>query len=84
MPDVLEINDPPIIVINKKYKLKLSDFIKVRPELDKLLITLIIKSNPLFLLKYTSAIKIVDKASKYKSSLCSLLRVFLSKILKII
>ena len=51
MPDVLEINEPPIIVINKKYKLKLFDLINVRPELDKLLIVLIIKSSPLFLLK---------------------------------
>jgi hypothetical protein len=81
MPDVLEINDPPIIVINKKYKLKLSDFIKVRPELDKLLITLIIKSRPLLLLRYTNNIKITDKNSKYKSSLCSLDKTFLSKIL---
>ena len=51
MPEVLEINDPPMIVINKKYKLKLSDLIKVSPEFDKLLMTLIIKSKPLLLLK---------------------------------
>ena len=83
MPEVLEINDPPIIVINKKYKLKLFDLIKVRPEFDKLLITLIIKSKPVLLLKYTRMIKIIDKNNKYKSSLCSLIIVFLSKILKI-
>tara|TARA_A100001011_G_C14117745_1_gene759857 strand:+ start:376 stop:903 length:528 start_codon:yes stop_codon:yes gene_type:complete len=47
IPDVFEINDPPIIVINKKYKFKLlSDFIRVKPELDKLLTTLMIISRP--------------------------------------
>ena len=46
-PEVLEIKDPPIIVINKKYKLRLlSDCIKVKPEFDKLLKILIIISNP--------------------------------------
>ena len=36
-----------IIVNSKKYKLKLlSDFISVSPELDKLLVTLIIMSKP--------------------------------------
>ena len=83
MPEVLEINDPPIIVINKKYKLKLLDFIKVSPEFDKLLTTLIIKSKPLLLLRYTKIIKIADKKSKYISSLCSLVKIFLSKILNI-
>ena len=47
IPDVVEIKDPPIIVINIKYKLKLlSEFIKDNPELLKLLRTLIIKFNP--------------------------------------
>ena len=47
IPDVLEISDPPIIVINKKYKLRLLfDFINVSPELAKLLVTLIIMSKP--------------------------------------
>ena len=49
MPEVLDIKDPPIIVINRKYKLKSLDFIKVSPEFDKLLATLIIKSKLLFL-----------------------------------
>ena len=80
---MLEINDPPIIVINKKYKLKSSDLIKVSPEFDKLLITLIIKSKPLLLLKYTNINKIMDKNNKYKSSLCSLFKTFLSKIFNI-
>ena len=69
MPDVLEINDPPIIVINKKYKLKLSDFINVKPELDKLLKILIIKSKPVLLLKQINVINIIDKMNKYRSSL---------------
>ena len=81
MPEVFEINDPPIIVMNKKYKLKLSDLIKVSPELDRLLITLIIKSNPLLLFKYTNIIKIMDKNNKYKSSLWFRVKIFLSKIL---
>ena len=51
MPDVLEIRDPPIIVINRKYSPKLFDLINVKPEFDKLLITLMIKSSPLLLLK---------------------------------
>ena len=51
MPDVLDINDPPMIEMNKKNKLKLLDLIKVSPELDKLLITPIIKSKVLLLLK---------------------------------
>ena len=43
----LDIKDPPIIVINKKYKLKLlSVFINESPELAKLLNTLIIISKP--------------------------------------
>ena len=47
-PEVLEIKDPPIIVINKKYKLKLlSDLTTVKPEFAKLLTTLIIISIPL-------------------------------------
>ena len=83
IPEELDINDPPIMVINKKYKLKLFDLIKVKPELDMLLITLIIKSRPVLLLKYTSIIKIIDKNNKYKSSLCSLIKIFLSKMLKI-
>ena len=46
IPDVLDMIEPPIIVINKKYKLRLlSDFTKVKPELAKLLITEIIKFN---------------------------------------
>ena len=56
IPDVLEIKDPPIIVINKKYKLRLFDFIKVIPEFVRLLMTLIIKSRPLLSLKYTNKI----------------------------
>ena len=45
---MLEIKDPPIIEINKKYKLRLlSDSINVNPELAKLLNTLIIMSKPL-------------------------------------
>ena len=83
MPEVFEISEPPIIVINKKNRVKFSDLIKVSPELDKLLITLIIKSSPLLLLKYTSIIKIIVRNNKYKSSLWSFLRTFLSKILKI-
>ena len=83
MPEVLEINEPPIIVINKKYRLKLLDLIKVSPELDRLLTTLIIKSKPVLLLKYTSIIKIKERNNKYKSSLCSLLIILLSKILNI-
>ena len=51
MPDVLEIKDPPIIVMNKKYKLRLFDLINVNPEFDKLLTILIIKSRPVLLLK---------------------------------
>ena len=50
IPEVLEIIEPPISVINKKYKLKLSDLIKESPEFDKLLTMLIIKSKPLLLL----------------------------------
>ena len=83
MPDVFEINDPPIIVINKKYKPRLFDFIKVNPELDKLLKTLIIKSKPLLLFKYINTIKHIDEKNIYISSLCSLIKVFLSKILNI-
>ena len=48
MPEVFEINDPPIIVMNKKYKLKLlSNFTMVKPEFAKLLTTLIRTSMPL-------------------------------------
>ena len=43
--------------------------------------TLIIKSNPLLLFKYTNIIKIMDKNNKYKSSLWSRIKIFLSKIL---
>jgi hypothetical protein len=47
IPDVLDINEPPIIVINRKYKLKLlSDSTRVKPELARLLTTLIIISKP--------------------------------------
>ena len=60
MPDELEIRDPPIIVINKKYKLKLlSDFMSVSPEFDKLLVTLIIISKPSYLLKYINQQNII-------------------------
>ena len=53
MPDVLDIKDPPIIVINKKYKLKLlSGFMRVKPELARQLITLIMISKVSYLLKY--------------------------------
>mgnify|MGYP004294165999 CR=1 FL=1 len=52
IPDELDIIEPPIIVISKKYKLRLLlDSIRVNPELAKLLITLIIKSKPWKLLK---------------------------------
>jgi hypothetical protein len=52
IPDVLDTRDPPIIVINRKYKLRLlSDLINVKPELDRLLTTLIIISRPSYLLK---------------------------------
>ena len=48
IPEVFEIKDPPTIVINMKYKLKLlSEFINDNPELLKLLKTLIIIFNPL-------------------------------------
>ena len=64
IPDVLEIKEPPIIVINMKYKLKLlSEFINDKPELLKQLKTLIIIFNPL-LLKYTSKINIRDNIIK--------------------
>ena len=44
---MFEINEPPIIVINKKYKLRFLFVSKrVMPELAKLLKTAIIKSNP--------------------------------------
>tara|TARA_A100001035_G_scaffold273503_1_gene264111 strand:+ start:485 stop:1024 length:540 start_codon:yes stop_codon:yes gene_type:complete len=52
IPEVFDISDPPIIVINKKYKLKLlSLFTKLIPEFDMLLKTLIITSNPSKLIK---------------------------------
>ena len=82
MPDVLDIKDPPMIVINRKYKLKLFDLIRVNPEFDKLLRMLIIKSSPLLLLNEINIKRITLKNNKYKSYLCSLARVFLSKILK--
>ena len=45
-------SDPPIIVRNRKYRLKLlSVFTKVRPEFAKLLKTLIMTLNPSRLLK---------------------------------
>ena len=47
IPEVFEIKDPPIIVINKKYKLKLLfDSIRLKPEFAKLLAMLIIISRP--------------------------------------
>ena len=65
MPDVFEIKDPPRTVNNIKYKLKLlSDFISVKPELLRLLKTLIIVFSPLKLFKYTSKIKTKDIKSK--------------------
>ena len=83
IPDEFEIIEPPIIVINKKYKLKLlSGSINVNPELAKLLVTLIIISKPSWLLKYIKEIKIIEIAIKKKSSLCSLIKVFLLKRLK--
>ena len=52
IPDVLEISEPPIMLINKKYKLKLlSLFINVIPEFEMLLRTLIITFKPSKLLK---------------------------------
>ena len=51
MPDVLDIKDPPIIVINRKYKLKLFDLIKLTLNLINYYNMLIIKSSPLLLLK---------------------------------
>ena len=65
MPEVFEINEPPTIVINKKYKDKLlSDLIREIPEFAKLLITLIIIFNPSKLLKYISKIKIMINKNK--------------------
>ena len=53
IPEEFEIKDPPIIVISKKYKLKLlSDTISVSPELAILLVTLKIMSKPSKSLKY--------------------------------
>jgi hypothetical protein len=47
MPDELDIKEPPIIVITKKYKLKLlSGASNVSPEFAKLLVTLTIISKP--------------------------------------
>ena len=47
MPDVLEIIEPPTIVISIKYKLKLLfELINDNPELLKLLKTLIIRFKP--------------------------------------
>ena len=52
IPDVLDTSDPPIIVINRKYKLKLLLFsINVIPELEILLKTLIIVFKTSELLK---------------------------------
>jgi hypothetical protein len=48
IPEVFEIKDPPTIVINRKYKLRLlSELINDKPELLKLLKTLIMIFNPL-------------------------------------
>ena len=48
MPELFEINEPPIIEINRKYKLKLlSVCTTVNPELAKQLTTLKIISIPL-------------------------------------
>tara|TARA_Y100000591_G_C21474941_1_gene517528 strand:+ start:391 stop:537 length:147 start_codon:yes stop_codon:yes gene_type:complete len=47
MPEVFEIKDPPIIVNNKKNKLRLfSELIRDKPELLKLLRMLIITFKP--------------------------------------
>ena len=52
IPEEFDIIEPPMIVINKKYKLKLlSFFTKVIPEFDKLLKTFIITFKPSKLLK---------------------------------
>tara|TARA_B100000941_G_C28207162_1_gene399833 strand:+ start:34 stop:573 length:540 start_codon:yes stop_codon:yes gene_type:complete len=52
IPEVLDISEPPIIAINKKYKLKLLSLLsKVIPEFDMLLRTLIITFKPSKLLK---------------------------------
>ena len=62
---MFEINDPPTIVIKRKYKLKLlSDFSVVKPELAKLLNTLIIISKPFKLLKYINSKNIIDTINK--------------------
>ena len=54
-----------MIVINKKYKLRLlSDFIKVSPELAKLLNTLTIISKPSKLLKYIKQQNIIDNIKR--------------------
>tara|TARA_B100000123_G_scaffold266209_1_gene238123 strand:+ start:557 stop:967 length:411 start_codon:yes stop_codon:yes gene_type:complete len=51
-PEVLDIIEPPIIVINKKYKLRLLSFLtNVNPELEMLLKTLMIVLKPSKLLK---------------------------------
>ena len=61
IPDVFDISEPPIIVINKKYKLKLlSTLIKEIPEFAKLLIMPIKIFKPLKLLKYTNKINTRD------------------------
>ena len=63
--EVLDIKDPPIIVISKKYKLKLLSFlINVIPELAKLLNTLIIKLRFSKSLKQISKIRINIKQIK--------------------
>tara|TARA_B100000963_G_scaffold190888_1_gene166022 strand:+ start:1021 stop:1560 length:540 start_codon:yes stop_codon:yes gene_type:complete len=52
IPDVFDISEPPIIVINKKYKLKLLVlFNSVNPEFERLLKTLMITFKPSKLLK---------------------------------
>ena len=72
-----------MIVINKKYKLKLLlGTISVSPELAKLLDTLIIMSKPLILLKYIKVQNMINNIIKYKSSLCSLINLFLLNKLK--
>ena len=69
------------MVKSRKYKLKLLSVCnKVIPEFDKLLNTLIIISSPSKLLKKIKVISTNAVTNKYKSSLCSLINIFLFKI----
>ena len=67
---MLDINDPPIIVISKKYKLRLASGLNnVSPELAKLLNILVIIFKVELSLKETNIKSKINIATKYKSSL---------------